>query len=161
MKFLLMECFFSPLLFITSVKISPSERWPHSKATPKLRKGHEFCAVVRLAGSTLRVESSNLSLFIHSRGSATERWRFSVVFRRCLLRISAGRASIMMVDFHSLPHSLHEIARLLHKNYRSQWPHGLKQEPSSHAVALGSWVRIPLEVWMCVFVYSVFVLFCV
>jgi hypothetical protein len=33
---------------------------------------------------------------------------------------------------------------------------------SCHAVRkLGSWVRIPLEVWMSVYVYSVFVLPCV
>jgi hypothetical protein len=35
---------------------------------------------------------------------------------------------------------------------RSQW-----HEPSSHAGTLGSWVRIPLEAWMSVCVYSVFV----
>jgi hypothetical protein len=45
-------------------------------------------------------------------------------------------------------------------NCRSQWPHGLRHESSSPARTLGSWVRIPLEVWMSVCVYSVFVLFC-
>jgi hypothetical protein len=35
---------------------------------------------------------------------------------------------------------------------RSQWP---------PAQTLGSWSRIPLEAWMSVCVYSVFVLFCV
>jgi hypothetical protein len=44
---------------------------------------------------------------------------------------------------------------------RSQWPRGLRHEPSSLAGTLGSWVRIPLKAWMSVGVYSVFVLFCV
>jgi hypothetical protein len=44
---------------------------------------------------------------------------------------------------------------------RSQWPRGLSHEPSSLARTLGSWVRIPLEAWISVCVYSVFVLFCV
>jgi hypothetical protein len=47
----------------------------------------------------------------------------------------------------------------VHINWRrSQWPRGLRHEPSSLARTLGSWVRIPLEVWMSVCVYSVFVL---
>jgi hypothetical protein len=44
---------------------------------------------------------------------------------------------------------------------RSQWPRRLKHEPSSPARTLGSWVQTPLEAWMSVCVYSVFVLFCV
>jgi hypothetical protein len=44
---------------------------------------------------------------------------------------------------------------------RSQWPRGLRYEMSSPAWTLGSFVRIPLEAWMFVCVYSVFVLFCV
>jgi hypothetical protein len=46
-------------------------------------------------------------------------------------------------------------------NCRSQWPRGLRHEMSSPAWTLGSWVRIPLEAWMFVCVYSVFVLSCV
>jgi hypothetical protein len=46
-------------------------------------------------------------------------------------------------------------------NSRSQWPRGLRHEMSSPAWTLGSWVRIPLEAWMFVYVYSVFVLSCV
>jgi hypothetical protein len=46
-------------------------------------------------------------------------------------------------------------------NRRSQWPRGLRHEPSSPTRTLGSWVRIPLEAWMSVCVYFVFVLFCV
>jgi hypothetical protein len=34
-------------------------------------------------------------------------------------------------------------------------------DSSSHARTLGSWVRIPLEAWMFVCVYFVFVMFCV
>jgi hypothetical protein len=44
---------------------------------------------------------------------------------------------------------------------RSQWTRGLKHERSSPTRTLGSWVRIPLEAWMSVCVYSLFVLFCV
>jgi hypothetical protein len=44
---------------------------------------------------------------------------------------------------------------------RSQWPRGLRREPSSPARTLGSWVWIPLKAWMSVYVYSVSVLFCV
>jgi hypothetical protein len=42
----------------------------------------------------------------------------------------------------------------------SQWPCDLRHELSSPIRTLGSWVRIPLKVWMSVCVYSVFVLFC-
>jgi hypothetical protein len=41
---------------------------------------------------------------------------------------------------------------------RSQWPHALRHELSSLARTLGSWVLIPLESWVSVCVYSVFVL---
>jgi hypothetical protein len=44
---------------------------------------------------------------------------------------------------------------------RSQWPRGLRHEPSSPARTLGPWVRIPLEAWMSVCVYSAFALFSV
>jgi hypothetical protein len=44
---------------------------------------------------------------------------------------------------------------------RSQWPCGLGHEMSSPARTLGSWVWIPLETWMFVCVYSVFVSSCV
>jgi hypothetical protein len=41
---------------------------------------------------------------------------------------------------------------------RSQWPRGLRHEMSSPAQPLGSWVRIILEAWMSVCVYSVLLL---
>jgi hypothetical protein len=44
---------------------------------------------------------------------------------------------------------------------RSQWPRCLRHELSSPAQTLGSWFPIPLEIWMSMCVYSVFVLFCV
>jgi hypothetical protein len=44
---------------------------------------------------------------------------------------------------------------------RSQCPHGLSHELSSPSRTLGSWVRIQLKARMSVWVYSVFVLFCV
>jgi hypothetical protein len=36
-----------------------------------------------------------------------------------------------------------------------QWPRGLRHELSSPAQTLGSWVRIPLETWMSLCIYSV------
>jgi hypothetical protein len=44
---------------------------------------------------------------------------------------------------------------------RSQWRRGLRHELSSPAGTLVSWVRIQLDAWMSVCLYSVFVLFCV
>jgi hypothetical protein len=44
---------------------------------------------------------------------------------------------------------------------RSHWPLCLRQEISSPAQALGSWVRIPLEAWKSVCVYFGFMLSCV
>jgi hypothetical protein len=44
---------------------------------------------------------------------------------------------------------------------RCQWANGLRHELFSPAQTLGSWVPIPLKVWMSVCVYSVFVLACV
>jgi hypothetical protein len=44
--------------------------------------------------------------------------------------------------------------------YLSQSPSGLRNELSSLARTMGSWVRIPLEAWMSVYVYSSFVLSC-
>jgi hypothetical protein len=43
---------------------------------------------------------------------------------------------------------------------RSLWPRGLSHELPSLAQTLGSWVLVPLDAWMSVCVYSVFV-FCV
>jgi hypothetical protein len=39
----------------------------------------------------------------------------------------------------------------------SQWPRGLRHEPSSPDQTLGSRVRIPLQAWMSICVDSVFV----
>jgi hypothetical protein len=44
---------------------------------------------------------------------------------------------------------------------RPQWSRGLRHEQFSPARTWGLWFRIPLETWMSVCVYSVFVLFCV
>jgi hypothetical protein len=38
---------------------------------------------------------------------------------------------------------------------RTQWPRGLKHEPSSPAWTLGSWVGIPLEACLCAFILCV------
>jgi hypothetical protein len=39
----------------------------------------------------------------------------------------------------------------------SDRPRDLRHEPTSHSQTLGSWVRIPLETWMSVCVYCLFV----
>jgi hypothetical protein len=44
---------------------------------------------------------------------------------------------------------------------RSQRPRGLRHKMSWPAWTLGLWVRIPLDAWMSVCVYAVFVLSCV
>jgi hypothetical protein len=44
---------------------------------------------------------------------------------------------------------------------RSVWPRRLRHELFSSAWTLGSWVRIPLEAWLYVHIYSVSVLSCV
>jgi hypothetical protein len=41
---------------------------------------------------------------------------------------------------------------------QSEWLRGLRHELSSPAQTLGSWVRFPLEAWMFVYVYTMFVL---
>jgi hypothetical protein len=51
------------------------------------------------------------------------------------------------------------VFRVVIRMSPSQWPLGLRHEPSSPARILGSGVRVPLEAWMSVCVYSVFVLF--
>jgi hypothetical protein len=45
---------------------------------------------------------------------------------------------------------LHGILALTCSSCRSQWPRGLRHEPSSLAQTLGSWVRIPLKARMSV-----------
>jgi hypothetical protein len=49
----------------------------------------------------------------------------------------------------------------LSKFCRSQRPRILRHDPYSLAGTLGSWVRIPLEAWMFVCVYSVCIVLCV
>jgi hypothetical protein len=45
----------------------------------------------------------------------------------------------------------------IYRPYRTQWPCGLRHELSSPALTLGSWVSIPLQVWIFFCIYSVFV----
>jgi hypothetical protein len=49
----------------------------------------------------------------------------------------------------------------INTNSPSQWPRGLRHDMFSFARTLGSWVRIPVEVWVFVYVYSVFESSCV
>jgi hypothetical protein len=49
---------------------------------------------------------------------------------------------------------LREKYSLISKRWSwSQWPRGLRYVQSSTVRTLGSWVRIPLEAWMCVHVF--------
>jgi hypothetical protein len=47
-------------------------------------------------------------------------------------------------------------------NSRSQWPRGLRHEPSSFSRTLGSWIRIPLKEWMsvCAFILCLYCSVC-
>jgi hypothetical protein len=53
------------------------------------------------------------------------------------------------------------ILSIIHHRHRSQWPRGQSHELSSPALILGSSVRVPLETWMSMCVYSVFLMSCV
>jgi hypothetical protein len=53
------------------------------------------------------------------------------------------------------------LKRLLIFFSRSQWKLGLRHELSSPSQTLGSWVLVPLEAWLFVSFYCVFVLSCV
>jgi hypothetical protein len=44
---------------------------------------------------------------------------------------------------------------------REQWPHDIRHKISSLAQTLRSWIRIPIETWMCVHVSAVLTLSCV
>jgi hypothetical protein len=68
----------------------------------------------------------------------------------------------VQLDFIIVKYMKEEIYRSDEKHVsRSQWPRGLRHELCSPAETLGSCVRIPLEAWISVCVYSVFVLLCV
>jgi hypothetical protein len=53
------------------------------------------------------------------------------------------------------------LGTILYTRSQSQWPRLLRHEPSSSARTLGSWVRILLQTWMPVSLYSVCVCVCV
>jgi hypothetical protein len=86
----------------------------------------------------------------------------------CFLTVSKGfetlawtpvhRCELNVSFFFLLTLSVHVTGVMVR---RSQWPRGLRHELSSPAGTLWSWVRIPLEIWMSVGVYSLFMLFCV
>jgi hypothetical protein len=64
---------------------------------------------------------------------------------------------------HFVRHALNErrMLKWILAKCRPQWPRGLQHELFSPARTQGSWVRIPLETWMSVCIYSVFALSCV
>jgi hypothetical protein len=53
------------------------------------------------------------------------------------------------------------FSSLYSRKYGSQWSRDLRHELSSPSQTLGSWVRVTLESWMPVYIYSLFVLSCV
>jgi hypothetical protein len=74
-------------------------------------------------------------------------------------RVSAFRTFILLNHFHDskeMPFSKTQASFL--RSFlvaestvcRSQWPRGLRHEPSSPARTLGSWVQISLKAWMSV-----------
>jgi hypothetical protein len=85
-------------------------------------------------------------------------------------QFSSFLSSILLLSFHlSLGLSGYFLSDILTKilyeflipHSRSPWPRDLRHEMSSPARKLRSCVRILLEAWMFVYVYSVFVLYCV
>jgi hypothetical protein len=74
-----------------------------------------------------------------------------------LADISKTAVVLYVYAFHVL------VQDMLHSFFTclSEWPRGLRHESSSPTRTLGSWVRIPLEAWMSLCVYSVFISFCV
>jgi hypothetical protein len=55
----------------------------------------------------------------------------------------------------------HDFGVTIDRVWIGEWPRVLRHELSSPARRLGKWVRIPLEAWMSVCVYSVCAVLCV
>jgi hypothetical protein len=85
---------------------------------------------------------------------------------KCEWSVTVATRAILSLYLEYMEIYLHGPQRFLDiivhndKFSRSQWRRGLRHEQSSPAQTLGSWVRIPLEAWMSVCFYFVFVLFC-
>jgi hypothetical protein len=91
-------------------------------------------------GSWRRLERTQLPVFF-----CMYRWNSSTSFSE------TDEENYWVINFHSLQEA----------HSRSQWPRGLRHDPSSPSRTLGPWVRILFKAWICVCVYSVFVLSCV
>jgi hypothetical protein len=98
----------------------------------------------------LRKTTINLSQYNRSRPKCTSQMQVQRIHYRFnqLAPLNKCRLSLLVHQFLN--------SSILRR--RSQWPRGLRREMSSPARILGSWVRIPFEAWMFVYVYSVFVL---
>jgi hypothetical protein len=70
----------------------------------------------------------------------------------------SGPSQVVCVPAEIRTEYLQNISQKRYHMSRSQWQRGIWHELSSLARMLGSWVRIPLEAWRSVCVYSVFVL---
>jgi hypothetical protein len=91
------------------------------------------------------------------RSSPTFRWKSLLHLEG--RTVSKQAASFLpVVTAKTIPISADSAVMILGKNfYVDKWPRCLRHELSSPARTLGSWVRVPLETWMCVRVSSNFV----
>jgi hypothetical protein len=80
-------------------------------------------------------------------------WLSRYVFVTCYLVKHRGDFILTLFADYKLSHIVLLVCR-------SQWPHGLRHVLSSAARTLGSWVRIPLEAWMCVRIFLCCVVLC-
>jgi hypothetical protein len=132
------------------------------------------CARIRAkhaAAPTLFNKAFLLTAYVASNGKGIMLRFQSSIFRKWNIQIHTFTCCFLWVS-NSIPHLEAETPIDVRENgskdnisnkywRRSQSLRDLKNEMSSLALTLGSWVRIPLKVWMPVCVYSVFVLSCV
>jgi hypothetical protein len=76
---------------------------------------------------------------------------------RFVARHEVGRRHVLWEHSHML---VNTCTNMLHIIRRSRWLRCLRHELSSPSRTLGSWVRIQLEAWKFVYVYSVCVVLC-
>jgi hypothetical protein len=86
-------------------------------------------------------------------------WKYSChsTQRRCLVRLSINVTYSLNTGHIPLKSERGQWPI----NLKTKWPRGLRPDPSLPSRTLGLWVRIPLEAYMFVYIYSVFVLSCV
>jgi hypothetical protein len=121
-------------------------------------------AVSRLIRSTAR--SSHVHSYRRWKGVQSSLTMLSIIQFHELIKIMFNRPNdLLTMSSYFIYYYVQSYIANIYENYsirikrsRSQWPRSLRHELSSLARTLGSWVRIPLEAWMSVCVYSVCVL---